>query len=223
MKITIVPPDGKVGVGGDFRTVDLSALDPEIHAIQYDTVRATGKIEFDALAKESVPVRDLAAEAAQELALRVQLEAAEQAEDTALATTIRAALNALGPVMTSALRPRKQIVLDPAGFAQFQPVMDAWTAAAPIPPVPIPPPDLSDIDQLERTLRAICLLHRQDCNALKSEMRGLAVLLVGKGTISAAEAGALLAYDGSGAGDAKTVADLKADFAALYNGLAPPP
>lgn len=82
-----------------------------------------------------------------------------------------------------------------------------------------PPIDLSDIDNLERTFKAQALLMRDYCNALKAEIRGLAVLLVGKGTITAAEANELLAYDGTGTGDQKTVADLKADFAAKYGSL----
>lgn len=77
-------------------------------------------------------------------------------------------------------------------------------------------PDLSDLENLERTLKAIALLMRDYGNQLKAEVRGLAVLLVGKGVITAQEAGQLLAYAGSGAGNQKTVADLRADFAAKY-------
>ena len=83
--------------------------------------------------------------------------------------------------------------------------------------------DLSDIDQLERTFRASLLVLRDYCNALKSEVRGLAVLLVQKGHITSQEAGALLAYDGTGAQDQKTVNDLRSDFSTKYNSLSGSP
>lgn len=44
MRVTIIADDGKVGVDGVFRTVDLSTLDPNIHAVQWDG--AAGHIEF---------------------------------------------------------------------------------------------------------------------------------------------------------------------------------
>ena len=44
MRVTIIADDGKVGVGGVFRAVDLSTLDPDIHAVQWDGV--VGHIEF---------------------------------------------------------------------------------------------------------------------------------------------------------------------------------
>lgn len=83
--------------------------------------------------------------------------------------------------------------------------------------------DLSDIDQLEDTFRASLLLVRDYCNALKSEVRSLAVLLVQKGAITAQEAAALLAYDGTGAQDQKTINDLRADFGAKYHSLSGSP
>ncbi len=33
MRVTIIADDGVVGVDGEFRDVDLSALDPDIHAV----------------------------------------------------------------------------------------------------------------------------------------------------------------------------------------------
>ncbi len=44
MRVTIIADDGKVGVDGVFRSVDLSTLDPNIHAVQWDG--ASGHIEF---------------------------------------------------------------------------------------------------------------------------------------------------------------------------------
>ena len=44
MRVTIIADDGKVGVDGVFRAVDLSTLDPNIHAVQWDG--ASGHIEF---------------------------------------------------------------------------------------------------------------------------------------------------------------------------------
>jgi len=46
MKITIVAPDGVVGIDGEFRQIDLSALDATVHAVQYDSGNDTGHIEF---------------------------------------------------------------------------------------------------------------------------------------------------------------------------------
>jgi hypothetical protein len=84
---------------------------------------------------------------------------------------------------------------------------------------PRPPIDLSNLDNLERTLKAQALVFRDYSNALKSEVRGVAVLLVQKGTFTANEANGLLAYDGSGTGDSKTIQDLKDDFAEKYVSL----
>jgi hypothetical protein len=76
---------------------------------------------------------------------------------------------------------------------------------------------LSDVEV--KAMRAAMLVVRDYANALKDEVRGLAVLLVQKGTISAGEANALLAYDGDGAGDKKTIANLEADYIAAWKSL----
>jgi hypothetical protein len=44
MRVTIIADDGKVGVNGVFRAVDLSALDTNIHAVQWDG--AKGHVEY---------------------------------------------------------------------------------------------------------------------------------------------------------------------------------
>ncbi len=44
MRVTIIADDGKVGVDGVFRSVNLSALDANIHAVQWDGT--VGHIEF---------------------------------------------------------------------------------------------------------------------------------------------------------------------------------
>lgn len=46
MQITIVPSDGVVGVDGVFRPIDLSNIDSDIHAVQYNTATETGHIEY---------------------------------------------------------------------------------------------------------------------------------------------------------------------------------
>lgn len=45
MRLTIIAPDGKVGIDGEFRTVDLTALDANIRALQWNGT--TGHIEFN--------------------------------------------------------------------------------------------------------------------------------------------------------------------------------
>ncbi|SEO64673.1 DUF4376 domain-containing protein [Nitrosovibrio sp. Nv6] len=57
MKITIIQDDGLVGVDSVFRTVDLADLDPDIHAIQFDTGTGTGHIEYDPEAQVRKPNR----------------------------------------------------------------------------------------------------------------------------------------------------------------------
>lgn len=52
MRITIIRDDGVVGVDGLFRQVDLSALPPEIRAIQWNGV--SGHIEYDNAANASL-------------------------------------------------------------------------------------------------------------------------------------------------------------------------
>lgn len=46
MRVTIIPEDGIVGVDRVFRTVDLSGVDRNIHAIQWDSVKRRGEIEY---------------------------------------------------------------------------------------------------------------------------------------------------------------------------------
>ena len=52
MRVTIIADDGKVGVDRVFRTVDLAALDPNIHAIQWDG--AKGHVEYKDRSPETV-------------------------------------------------------------------------------------------------------------------------------------------------------------------------
>jgi hypothetical protein len=76
---------------------------------------------------------------------------------------------------------------------------EAWLAAGNVPqpadaaPAPL---DISDIDNLDKTLKALALLTRAYANALK------------KGT-----------FAGTAADGTKTVADVKADFMAVYRAL----
>lgn len=48
MQITIIQADGMVGVDGLFRSVDLSDLDPKIHAVQFNKASGAGHVEYDA-------------------------------------------------------------------------------------------------------------------------------------------------------------------------------
>lgn len=45
MRVTIIRDDGVAGVDGSFRPVDLSALPPEIRAVQWNGAR--GHVEYD--------------------------------------------------------------------------------------------------------------------------------------------------------------------------------
>ena len=45
MKLTILPSENKVGIDGNFREVDLSTIDTNIHAIQWDEANK-GHIEY---------------------------------------------------------------------------------------------------------------------------------------------------------------------------------
>ena len=46
MRVTIINDDGVVGVDGEFRSIDLTTLDPDIHAVQWDSVAGAGEIEW---------------------------------------------------------------------------------------------------------------------------------------------------------------------------------
>lgn len=116
MRITIVQDDGVVGVDGVFRKVDVSELAGEIFAIQFDTVRGAGHIEFDADFTAEVDVRDFEAERAAEL------EAGEDREKQAL----------LKPIMKKA-RVRRE-PLEIKDFTPYQVYLDRWAAAASPPP-----------------------------------------------------------------------------------------
>lgn len=52
MRVSIIADDGKVGVDGVFRAVDLAALDPNIHAVQWDG--AKGHVEYKGRSPETV-------------------------------------------------------------------------------------------------------------------------------------------------------------------------
>jgi hypothetical protein len=70
-----------------------------------------------------------------------------------------------------------------------------------------------------KAIKAAMLVVRSYCNALKDEIRGLAALLVSKGTITAAEATALTKYTGSGPGNTKTIEDVKTDYMTAWKAL----
>ena len=45
-RIAIVAEGSRVNIDGEARTVDLSALDPNIHAVQWDSATSTGHVEY---------------------------------------------------------------------------------------------------------------------------------------------------------------------------------
>lgn len=61
MRITIIRDDQVVGVDRIFRGVDLSQLDPQIHAIQFNTIAGVGHIEYSGAGREeNVRITDFA-------------------------------------------------------------------------------------------------------------------------------------------------------------------
>jgi hypothetical protein len=79
--------------------------------------------------------------------------------------------------------------------------------------------DQADLDYIGKAIKSLALVTLDYAIQLRTEIRGLATLLVNKALITAAEANALTQYTGSGAGNTKTVANLKADFTAKFNSL----
>lgn len=59
MKLTIIPSDGLVGVDGTFYPVDMTGIDPGIHAVQFNG--AAGEIEFVDKADANEEIKDVAA------------------------------------------------------------------------------------------------------------------------------------------------------------------
>jgi len=106
MKVTIIPEDGAVSVDGiGFGNLDLSSLDPSLHAVQwYDTY---GEVEFKGVfadGKTTKPENHFItsfAEYEPVLALwQAAAAAAEAAEAAAAAAAAEAALAADQPVST---------------------------------------------------------------------------------------------------------------------------
>ena len=121
-------------------------------------------------------------------------------------------------VMPARLRPRwRRFVEIPTG--QSVSVGDVWNGSSFGPRPPATVIDRSNIDQLEKAARAIALLIRKYGNEVHAEVRGLALLLVNKGVITAAEANSLTQYVGSGPAGTKTIAELKADFKTIFDAL----
>jgi len=146
MRITIIQSDGIVGVDGVFRAVDLSDLDPAIHAIQYNTAKEAGEIEYDAAATIEIEVRDEAAE-----------------RDEAAAADTPATIAALKPIYKKArARRANEAVTD---FSPYQIYVDLWTAAAPPPPQPPPPPGPRMQSITERVMIAKGLAIKADFDA----------------------------------------------------------
>jgi hypothetical protein len=115
MRISVVVDDAKVIVDGEARTVDVSDLEPGIHAIQWDG--ADGDVEYGKPRRENVALAD---------------------------------------------------------FAPYQFLLDRWVAAAPPPPpLPDPPIDQSDLDQLDKRMKALALCIAQVGNLTVLQMKTL--------------------------------------------------
>lgn len=111
MRITILPPDGNMGIDGEFYPVDLSDIDPAIHAVQWDDAAGEGHVEFKASATVAVQVRDAEAEGAAGRA----------------AGKSHAAHAALRPIMKTVQVRRDNEALK--SFGQFQKYVGRWNAA----------------------------------------------------------------------------------------------
>lgn len=46
MKISLVPSDSVAVVAGDARIISFAGIDPTVHAVQFDTAKAKGHVEF---------------------------------------------------------------------------------------------------------------------------------------------------------------------------------
>jgi hypothetical protein len=146
MRITIIREDGVVGVDRVFRQVDLSGLDPSIHAIQYDTANGAGEIEYDAAATVEAEVRDETAE-------REEAAAADTPE----------AIAALKAIYKKTLvRHANEMLTD---FSPYQVYVDLWIAAAPPPPPPPGPPQPREQSVAERVMIAKGLATKADFDA----------------------------------------------------------
>lgn len=116
MRITIVQDDGVAGVDGVFRRIDVSELAGEIRAVQFDTERGAGHIEFDPGVTVEVDVRDFEAEK------RAERAAGDDREKQAQLKMI---------TKKGRVRRAPEPISD---FAPYQVYLDRWHAAAPPPP-----------------------------------------------------------------------------------------
>ena len=134
MRVSVIQAENRVSVDGVSREVDLTALDPRIRVITFNTVRGYGVVEYDEGATEQVEVRDLEAER--------------------LATQEAISLNKKVP--TEPLYTTQTIIMEPRQFQDWnivRPYYDAWVANAPEVPPPPTPEELASIEQ-EKTLAA---------------------------------------------------------------------
>ena len=119
MKIQLSAAKGYFAVDGDWRTVDLSGLEPTIQSLYFDTVLGKGRAWHQ---------------------------------------------DAIGDCWQA----------DVLDLALYQVYLDRWTAAAPPPPPPPPPPiDLSDVDNLEKTMKALALCIAQIGGLTVTQMKTL--------------------------------------------------
>lgn len=139
MKVTIIQDDGRVGVDGDFREVDVSELAGEIRAVHFDTVLGVGMVEFDPGVTVLVNARDFEAE-------RIEYDAC--GDD-------REKLAALQPIVRQVpVRRAPERIND---FTPYQVYVERWQAAAPAAPAPGPEqgPELERETKRSAALRAL--------------------------------------------------------------------
>lgn len=124
--------DGIVGVDGVFRKVDLSDLDPAVHAVQFDDIEGRGHIEYKPTSTVLVEVRDFDAE---------RIAEAEAGDDREKQKKLKMIMRTV-----KAPRPPERI----SDFAPYRHYVDHWETAAPPPPTP---------EQIQQALAGAVQLH----------------------------------------------------------------
>lgn len=121
MKIVLLPKENKVGVDGDFRPVDLRQISSSIRVIRWDDQLQAGTIEWEPGTKQTIQVRNLAAEDAE---IKRRVKANMSLKDMQMI------------YMNLDVERGEQGLAD---FTPYQPFIDAWMGAMPPTPAVIEP------------------------------------------------------------------------------------